>query len=303
MIHAITVTNDRGESLAMELTKPKESGFWVINVEGLGPVQANINTTEIVTYDGSIFNSARGTDRNITMQLVFEGRDVEDVRHKSYRYFPIKQKITVRVDTDHRQCEIDGYVESNEPSIFSSLESADISIICPESWFRDVSQEGQKLIEFFGIDPLFEFPFSNESLTEKLIEFGEIRQSFEESIFYEGEVETGFTITVHAVGDIGDITIYNSDTLESMTISSSKLESLTGSKLKAGDDLVITTVKGRKSCQLLREATYTNVLNCLDRNADWFQLKQGENKFAYSATEGTQNLHLSIQVQNLFQGV
>lgn len=287
----------------MELTNPKESGFWVINVDGLGPVQANINTTEIVTYDGSIFNSSRGTERNITFSLVFDDPDIENVRHKSYRYFPVKQKITVRVETDHRECEIDGYVESNDPSIFSSLEQTDISVICPEAWFRDISKSGNKIIEFFGIDPLFEFPFSNESLTEKLLEFGEIRRSFEESIFYEGEVETGFTITIHAVGDIGDITIYNVETNESMSISSSKLESLTGSKLKAGDDLIICTVKGRKSCQLLREAKYTNVLNCLDRNATWFQLSQGENKLAYTTTEGSENLHLSIQVQNLFQGV
>ena len=303
MIKKITITNNRGESLIMELTNPKESGFWIINVDGLGPVQANINTTEIVTYDGSIFNSSRGTERNITFSLVFDDLDIENVRHKSYRYFPIKQKITVRVETDHRLCEIDGYVESNEPSIFSSLEQADISVICPEAWFRDVSESGNKIIEFFGVEPLFEFPFSNESLSKKLIEFGEIRQSFEESIFYEGEVDTGFTITVHALGEIGDITIYNSDTLEKMTISSEKLESLTGSKLKAGDDLVICTVKGSKSCQLLREGKYTNVLNCLGRDSVWFQLSQGENKFSYTATEGSEHLDLSIKVQNLFQGV
>lgn len=303
MIKKITIINNRGESLVMELTNPKGSGFWVINVDGLGPVQATINTTEIVTYDGSIFNSSRGTERNITFTLVFDDLDIETVRHKSYRYFPIKQKITVRVETDHRLCEIDGYVESNEPSIFSSLEQADISVICPEAWFRDISDSGNKIVEFFGIDPLFEFPFSNESLSDKLIEFGEIRQSFEESIFYEGEVETGFTITIHALGEIGDITIYNSDTLEKMTISSEKLESLTGSALKAGDDLIISTVKGQKSCQLLREGEYTNVLNCLGRDSVWFQLTQGENKFAYTTSEGSEHLDLSIKVQNLFQGV
>ena len=303
MIKSVTVTNNRGESLKLELTKPKESGFWIINIDGLGPVQANINTTEIVTYDGSIFNTARGTERNITMQLVFDGIDIEKKRHETYRYFPIKQMVTLRIETDHRICEIDGYVESNSPTIFSSLESTDISIICPSAWFRDASEEGNQAIHYFGIEPLFEFPFSNESLTDKLIEFGNIRQSFEEIIEYEGEVETGFTIDIHAVGDIGDVTIYNSDTRESMTIYSDKLQSLTGSKLKAGDDIIICTVKGQKSARLLRDAKYTNVLNCLGRDVDWFQLSQGENKFAYTTSEGSENLQLSINVQNLFQGV
>lgn len=303
MIKSVTVTNNRGESLKLELTKPKESGFWIISIDGLGPVQANINTTEIVTYDGSIFNTARGTERNITMQLVFDGIDIEERRHETYRYFPIKQMVTLRIETDHRICEIDGYVESNSPTIFSSLESTDISIICPSAWFRDASEEGNRAIHYFGIEPLFEFPFSNESLSDKLIEFGNIRQSFEEIIEYEGEVETGFTIDIHAVGDIGDVTIYNSDTRESMTIYSDKLQSLTGSKLKAGDDIIICTVKGQKSARLLRDAKYTNVLNCLGRDVDWFQLSQGENKFAYTTSEGSENLQLSINVQNLFQGV
>lgn len=303
MIKTITVTNSRGESLLLDLFNPYESGFWVINVDGLGPVQADINTTDIVTFDGSVYNSARSNERNITFNLIFEGTDIEDVRHTTYRYFPIKQKVTIRVDTDHRSCEIDGYVESNDVTIFAQKESTNISIICPSPWFKDVSEEGNRAVNFYGVDPLFEFPFSNESTTEKLIEFGNIRQSFEETFVYNGEIETGFVMTIHAIGGIGDITVYNSDTGESLTIYSDKLEALTGSALSAGDDLIIDTIKGEKSARLLRNGKYTNVLNCLGRDVTWFQLNQGENQFAYTATSGVENLQLSIQVQNLFQGV
>ena len=302
MIKSVTVTNSRGESLHMKLDEPYESGFWIVNIDGLGPVQANINTTEIVTFDGSIYNSARGNERNIVMDLIFEGRDIEDIRHLTYRYFPIKGKVTVQVETDHRLCEIDGYVESNDPTIFSRKESTSISILCPSAWFKDVSEEGNRSVNFYGIDPLFEFPFSNESLSEKLIEFGGIRNSFEETFDYNGEVETGFVMTIHALGEIGDVTIYNVDTNDSMTIYADKLKALTGSKLQAGDDIIINTIKGEKSARLLRDAKYTNILNCLGRDITWFQLVQGENRFAYSTSEGSANLQLSIKVQNLFQG-
>lgn len=303
MIKSVTVTNPQGESITMELGKPTESGFAVISIDGLGPVQANINTTEIVSYDGSIFNSSRGTERNIVFNIVFCGTDIEEIRHKTYRYFPLKHPVTIRIETDHRLCETTGYVESNEPNIFSSMEDCSISIICPNAWFNDVSEEGMIDIDYYGIDPLFEFPFSNGSLTEKHIEFGEIRQSFQETFMYYGEVETGFTLRIHAIGDIGDVTIYDVDTLESMNIDSKKLASLTGSKLKAGDDIIISTVKGHKTARLLRDAKYTNVLNCLGRNSTWFQLAQGENRFAYTASDGSKNLQLTIEVQNLFQGV
>lgn len=304
MIKSVTVTNNRGDSVVMELRKPTESGFAITEIEGLGPVTANINTTEIVSYDGSIFNSSRGTERNIVFHLTFLGADIEEIRHKTYKYFPLKQLITIRVETDHRLCETSGYVESNEPDIFADDgEGCTISVICPDAWFNDMSEEGQLDISYWGIDPLFEFPFSNESLTDDLIEFGNIRNSFEESFFYTGEVETGFVLTIHALGDVGDITIYNSDTLESMTILSSKLSGITGSPLKAGDDIIISTIKGHKSAQLLRNARYTNVLNCLSRQSTWFQLSQGENKFAYTLSEDSANIQLTIDVQNLFQGV
>lgn len=304
MIKAITVVNPRGESLRMELEKPEESRFLVINVDGLGPVQATINTTEVVSYDGSIFNSARGSERNIVFSLVFdENYDVEETRHETYRYFPLKQEIEIVVETDKRICRTRGYVESNEPVIFAQQENASISVLCPNSWFEDAGEDGLNLTNFYGIDPMFEFPFSNESLSYKLIEFGSIRQSFQESLFYYGEVETGFTMTIHATGDVGDITIHDIDTGKSMTVYSDKLESLSGSSLSSGDDIVICTVKGSKSAQLLRAGKYTNVLNCLGRDTDWFQLHQGENIFGYEASYGSENIQFSISVQNLFQGV
>lgn len=304
MIKSITITNDRNDSITMELNKPTESGFAVVNVDGLGPVSANINTTEIVSYDGSVFNTARGTERNIVFSLTFMGTDIETIRHRTYQYFPLKQPITILIETDSRRCRTTGYIESNEPTIFSSLESATVSVICPNSWFEDAGDEGLDEINYYGINPLFEFPFSNESLSEKLIEFGEIRNSFEESFFYHGEVETGFTIRIHALGEIGDITIYDADDASRfILIDSEKLKNLTGSSLVAGDDITISTVKGQKSAKLLRNAVETNILNCLGRNLTWFQLSQGENKFAYTTSEGSSNLQLTIEVQNLFQGV
>lgn len=303
MIQSITVINSQNESLTLTLTEPLETGMWVINVDGLGPVKANVITSEVVTYDGTVFNSVRAEERNIVLDLIFDGTDIEDLRHTSYKYFPVKDLVTLQVKTDHRLCEIEGYVESNEVDIFSSMESAQISIICPEAWFRDISFEGGIDVSFYGVDRLFEFPFSNESLTESLIVFGEIRFSFEETFEYAGEVETGVLITIHALGEVGDITITDVDTNEYMTIDADKLESVTGSSLIAGDDIIISTVKGSKYARLLRDGVYTNILNCLDRNSTWFQVKQGSNTFSYSLESESANVEISFSVQNLFQGV
>ena len=95
MIRAVTVTNYLGESKRFELAFPEESGFAVQSISGLGPSKADINTTEISTNDGSLYNSARVNSRNIVMSLkLMFNPQIEDTRHDSYKYFPIKKRVT-----------------------------------------------------------------------------------------------------------------------------------------------------------------------------------------------------------------
>lgn len=301
MIKSITVTNYRGDSIELVLARPELSGFVITSIEGLGPGKATINTTEIATNDGSLFNSSRLPSRNIVISLKYLWKDtIEDVRQLSYKYFPIKQKLKLLVKTDNREASIEGYVESNEPQIFSENETADISIICPNPFFY--SSEVNTTV-FSGIEPMFEFPFSNESLTENLLIMSEIYNYREMNIVYEGDAEIGVTITIHAIGDVGNITIYNTGTREIMTIDAAKIESYTGSGIIAGDDIIISTVTGNKYVNLIRAGEMTNIINCIDKNSDWFKLSKGDNIFAYVAESGLNNIQFSVQNQIVYEGV
>ena len=136
MIKSITVTNYVGDSIKLELTKPQESGFIIQSITGLGPGAANINTSEVSTNDGSLFNSARVPSRNIVISIKYLWKEtIEQARHLSYKYFPIKRKVTLLIETDHRMAQIEGYVETNDPDIFSSDEGTEVSIICPYPFF------------------------------------------------------------------------------------------------------------------------------------------------------------------------
>lgn len=302
MIKSITVTNYLGDSLKLDLMRPEESGFIVESITGLGPGKANINTTETATNDGSSFNSSRVASRNIVISLRYMWKStIEESRHRSYKYFPLKRKVTLTVETDTRMATIEGYVESNDPTIFSKESGSDISIICPDPFFYSVY--GGQITTFGGIEPMFEFPFSNESLTEPLLEFAAIKEYVERTVLYEGEVETGVTMTIRATGEASGITIYNVETLETMKIDTDMLQSLTGYGLIEGDELSICTTKGKKSAVLIRNGQRTNVLNCVDRNSDWFQLSKGENIFSFTAEEGRSNLNFEIQNDVVYEGV
>ena len=304
MIKSVTVVNYLGESIKIELTKPDVSGFVIKYITGLGPVKAEINNTEISTGDGAIYNSARLNSRNIVLGLSFlPNPTIEDTRQKSYKYFPIKKAVKLLFETDNRICECVGYVESNEPNIFDSQESTRISVICSDPNLYSAGEEGLRVTVFSGIEALFEFPFSNESQVEDLLEFGEIQNNTERTIVYDGDLEIGLTIHIYAIGEASNITIYNSGTREMMRINTDKLKKLTGSGIIASDQLIITTVRNNKSVTLLRDGVYTNVLNILERDADWFQLAKGDNVFVYVAETGMTNLQFRIENQTVYEGI
>lgn len=302
MIKSVTVTNYLGDSIKLELTRPEKSGFIVRSITGLGPGKSNINTTEVSTNDGALYNSARVPSRNIVISLTFvDNGTIEDIRQLSYKYFPLKRKVKLLIETDNRTSEIEGYVESNEPDIFSQEEGSDISIICPDPFFYS-AYETQRT-SFAGIEPMFEFPFSNESLTEGLIEFSVIRNQIDRDIIYSGDFEVGVTIHIRAYGNASGITLYNLTANETMKIDTNSLSLLTGSGIVDGDELVICTVKGKKSATLIRKGKSTNILNCIDRNSAWFQISKGANKFAYTAESGRTNLQVEIENRILYEGI
>lgn len=312
MIKSITVTNYLGDRLKLELARPERSGFAVKSVTGLGPGKANINTREMSTTDGGLFNSARLPVRNIVISLEFLwGISIEDTRQKSYRYFPLKKQVTLLFETDNRTAEISGIVESNDPTIFSKNEGSDISIICPDPYFYSAGKDGIMSTAFYGTEPLFEFPFSNEGVNEEaiaatpLIEMSSISKAAERIILYEGDAEIGVTIKIHATGEASNITIShrNADTSGSIHIDTDKLETLTGSPIMAGDDIIISTITGRKSAKLVRDGEEIRILNCLGKDTDWFELTRGENLFSYTAEDGLVNLTMVIENRVRYEGV
>lgn len=301
MIKSVTVINHLEEMLTMELGNFEESGFLISNIDGIGPGDAEISTTELAATDGGVYNSARLTSRNITFDLIFYSDDsIEDVRQKTYRYFPLKKDIKLIFETDNRSLQIDGYVESNNPEIFSKQEGTSISIICPNPYFYSLEKN---VSVFSGIEAMFEFPFCNDSLTERLLIMSEIRTKYENVIYYQGDAETGVLMRVHFMGPVKDLTIFNITSREVMKIKTATIESMIGSTIAYGDDLYISTIRGSKSLTFLRNGKEYNVLNALDRNSQWITLDIGENVIAFTAEEGDTNLQFEVSNDILFGGV
>ena len=124
MIKSIRVLNDISQSITMELKKPETTGFLVASVTGLTDPKAQISTSEIATFDGATFGNAHVGARNIVISIIFyqDNKDklsIEELRHKFYKYFPLRKQITFYVTNDSGTYSIKGYIEAADINIFT----------------------------------------------------------------------------------------------------------------------------------------------------------------------------------------
>lgn len=301
MIKSVTIINRKNEQIVLTLRSPEQSGFFIKKIDGLGSPIGTINTSDYSTIDGSRFISSRANKRNIVFYLGFlEKPTIEETRISSYKFFSVKNEITMIFETDVKNVMIKGRVETNEPDIFSKESGVVISVICPDPYFRSLTT----FIKSFSVlQKLFQFPFSNEDLYIPLIYFGNVVVDAEQTIDYLGEVPVGFRMSIDSTASAGTINIYNLDNREIMTVDNDIITSITGSGISAGDSILITTIKGQKSAILTRDGEDINILNAVVGSANWFLLDRGPNSFYYTTEFGSEFLLFNINYELLYEGI
>lgn len=284
MGYELKVKNDKGEVLNLS-TSPK---YAVYKVTGLQPPAVAINSSSNATTDGSTVNSVRVGTRNIVVYLTLEG-DVESSRIELYKYFPLKKRITLYFKNGSRDVCIEGYVEIIECDPFTKKQIAQVSILCPQPYFKAVDD----LISYFSeITPLLEFPFS---LTAEGAEFSSINSNIRKSIINTGDVESGLIIDLTAVGEVVNPAIY--DTFKRTFI---KLRFT----MQSGDRIVINTNTGAKAITLYRGGTSFNIMGYMTPDSTWLTLGAGDNVFTYGADDNSSvNLQLTFTASVLYGGV
>lgn len=305
MIHAISVTNERDETLRLELRNPWETGLVVKKISGLGPTNADIHFTELVTSDGGIDNSARLQSRDLTIELMFiEDPDtnlVEDSRLRAYRYFTIKKNVRLEIETDRRKAYTIGRIEKNESKVFEKNSGCQIVMQCPSPFFFGSDSQ---ITNFAEVIPEFEFPFENNSLTERLIEMSELRLDTEKVIVYDGEADTGVIIRARAFsGNATGIYFYNEATRQIIRINDQKLSAIVPGGFRKGDEIIINTNPGHRRATIIRDLKEYNMLSAIEWPIQWIRLIKGGNLFMYNATSGALDMRVTIENEVVYEGV
>ena len=308
MFQSMTVTNARGDTLDLPIRNPMATGYNVVAIDGLGPVDAVLQTSNTVTTDGVIFNGARKDEREIVINLAYypeSGKSIEDLRHGTYKYFPEKEEVTLVFHADTRSVSTTGIVESNDVSIFSEKDGSSIVIKCPDPWFR-IDNESNRVTSFSNVEPVFEFPFNwaNNPVGEpKPLWFGAIKNMHSKNIVYDGESEVGVIIRMSFDAPVRNIRIYNEEAGQEIDVFTDKVKLIIADGIKPGDELVICTIPKRKSVEIIRDGISYNILNAINRDVRFITLHKGANTIVYSADSGVDNIRMSIENETLYTGV
>ena len=291
-MYSLTVENHRGERLRLT----QNPNYAVIDIDGLNPPKANVNVGENANFDGATFMSSRLNTRNIVVSIV-PLNNVEKNRIALYQYFNAKKECTLYFSNGKRSVYIKGYVNNFAFDLFSKngsdYETIQVSIICPDPYFRDINQTQ---FVFSHVIDMFEFEMD---IPEDGVVLSAESGTAQNIVMNEGDVETGFLLRVHVNGNASAPTIENRTTGEKL-----KIYGDYSGRYNAGDEIYISTVKGNKYAYEFHNGKRRDLLNNIDWYlSTWVSLDIGINNMLFSAAVGEDNFDAVIEYDNLYEGV
>jgi hypothetical protein len=156
---------------------------------------------------------------------------------------------------------------------------------------------------YYRAAPAFHFPIGTVS-NPPPYELGVLSDNYQIiSVDYDGDADTGVLLYLEMDGQVGDITLTNSSTRETMQISADRVAVMTGQALGIGDAIQISTIPGNKYINLIRDGESINLISALSRDSDWLSLTVGHNQFAYTAVSGKENIVVRVEYATAFVGV
>lgn len=251
MLTKLEVTNPRSMTLALEMFE-NESGLQIAEVDGLDPVKATIVSTSFAGLDGTEFQSARREARNIKIKLDlqpdFDTDTFGSLRKMLYKYFLPKTKIKLRFYEDSGlYVDIQGVVEDHSTPLFAEDPEVDISIMCFQP-----DLVNPRMFSVAG--------FTTSTTTPYDIEYG-------------GDIEAGTVLTLNVNRTLASFSMYNlpeDGILQQLDFNGS---------LVAGDELVISSLKGAKGITLTRGGISSSYLYGRPSSSGWIEMKEGVNQF------------------------
>lgn len=278
MITKIELSNPQAATPGLSLSSsilPHEDPVQIFDVEGLGPVNAEISSTPFATGRGDFYQGSSTGKRNIVLTLglnpEWENQTISSLRKILYAYLMPEQWVRLRFfSDDYPPVQITGIVESFTPNMFSKDPETQVSILCPKP-------------DFVAVDASLHSGIVSEDL---IIDYG-------------GSVPTGFELRLKNSPTLaaytGDIVVVNNTPGRTQTLRALYIT------VDSGRSFMVNTVRSSRKIQNIYDNGVGNLLAKLQLGSDWVELYPGENEFSIIATE--RGLEWSLGYFNRYGGL
>ena len=284
-MYELILENKQGARLTFGMGSP----FSIIEIQGLAPPSAIINTSGMALVDGAKYNSSKLDMRTINVAFAIEYSAAAN-RIEVYKVLRSKDWVRLYYRSDYRDVYIDGYIASIDVSHFARKQVVTCSILCPSPYFRSAQSLES---EVSGISGGFTFPFASTESPELV--FGYLDPTNATQVDNAGEIETGMIIELYASGSVRAPKVFDCVTSDYIGVNYS---------MQAGDLITIDTRQGEKTIKLTRNAVESNIFNSLMNGSTWLQLGAAGGMYAYEVGSGSaSDLVITIKHDALFEGV
>lgn len=261
--------------------------FDTTNIIGMTQAEVSIATSTTPQMDGDTVNSVQALPKALTLEFTIKsGVDVELAKRYVLQTIKPKQKGRLRLVQGERTVEIEGIVGGFDMPRFTDKVIMQIPLHCSSAFWEDAEYIA---VEISRLIDIHYFPVDEDglSLPEDGIPFGEYDLNMTQVYTNDGDAESGMLITIIALAEVINPTIYKSD------------GSYIGinDTLQAGDEVVINTKKGEKT--IVKNGT--SIFSKIKQGSTFLQLETGDNSFTIDSDSDTEgNMYFTVSFKRRF---
>lgn len=276
--------------------------FHLIHIDGHTAANTSITSAVVGGVDGDTVNNVQANPRTIILDLrIRSGVDVEDAKRAILKVVKLKQQGGLIWTQNERTVVIMGVVEAVEMPRWTETAVMQITLHCEQPFWEDIDEVIRQISDVINLHYFTNSPSDMLYFPADGIALGEYDTIRTKSFYNGGDVAVGLEISILAHDTVTNPIIY--DQYGNYFGVGYEIESDSGGAgigsawksnplvMKAGDNIIITTHKGRKTVT----HNGVNIFDKIKPNSKWLQLETGDNVFSINSDdESISNMSFSL---------
>lgn len=278
----ISARGDRLPLIANEL-------FDLVHVDGMTTAATAISSSTIGGADGDVVNNVQANARQIVLDLrIKNGVNVEAAKRAVLQVVKIKQQGTLEWTQNDRTVSISGTVESVDMPRWTNAVMLQITMYCSQPFWEDLDFVVQQISEAIDLHWFTDSTTGMLYFPESGLPLGEYDTIRTKNFHNNGDVAVGLEISIVAFDTVTNPIIYDGN---GNFLGVGYGDGAKRVQMAAGDNVVITTHKGKKDITLNGES----ILAKLRPQSTWLQMDAGDNVFTINSDdESITNMTFSL---------